>query len=165
MIFSLIFFAGFMVLVTLFGHVAHWLMHKPWIKKLYSAHMVHHFKLYPISDFESDDYRSAGKESGTLFFTILAIPILAIPVVAVFLTPLGIFGAAACILGGIAFGLLNDWVHASFHVRGHILRFVPGWQKMRDRHYDHHITVTVNYGIWMFAWDRVFKTLRDRVQK
>ncbi len=165
MIFSLIFFVVYIALITLFGHVAHWVMHRPWIKTLYRAHMVHHYKLYPIEDFESDDYRSAGKDSGTIFFTVLAIPLLAIPVIAWILTPLGLFWALGSIAGGILFGLLNDWVHASFHVRGHILRRLPGWQRMRDRHYEHHVDVTVNYGIWYFGWDRLFNTIRDQVQE
>ncbi len=165
MIFSIVFFVAYIVLITLFGHVAHWAMHKPWMKALYRAHMVHHFKLYPIDDFESDSYRSAGKDSGTIFFTVLAIPLLAIPIGAWLLTPLSLFWAIGSIVGGIVFGLLNDWVHASFHVRKNLLRYIPGWQKMRDRHYQHHIDVTANYGIWLFSWDRVFGTLRDQVQK
>lgn len=165
MIFSLIFFVLYIAVITLFGHLAHWSMHKPWIKKLYSAHMVHHFKLYPARDFESDDYRSAGKDSGTIFFTVLAIPLLAIPIAAWLLTSLSLFWAISCILGGGFFGLLNDWIHESFHVRGHILRRIPGWRRMRDRHFHHHVDVTVNYGIWFFAWDRMFRSLYDATQK
>ncbi len=164
MIFSLVFFCAYIALITLFGHAAHWVMHRPWIRKLYNAHMVHHFKLYPVHDFESDEYRSAGKDSGTIFFTVLAIPFLAIPIVFWLLTSLSLFWAIASILGGGLFGLLNDWVHASFHTRGHILRRIPGWERMRDWHYAHHVDVTVNYGIWFFGWDRLFGSLRERVQ-
>lgn len=164
MIFSIAFFVGYVTLITLFGHVAHYIMHKPWIKKLYRAHLVHHFKLYPIDDFESKTYRGAGSDSGTIFFTIMAFPLLALPFIAWILTPLSLLWAIGCVVGGIVFGLLNDWIHDSFHVTGHIFRLFPGWQRMRDLHFKHHIDVTINYGIWFFGWDRLAGTFRSEVQ-
>jgi len=153
------------VLTTLFGYVVHWSLHQSWAGNYNKAHMTHHLKLYPPSDFTSDKYRSAGKDSTVKTFAIAAIPIILFPV-------------GLCVLGFISWpimitvwvvqgsvGFIHDWLHDCFHIRNHWLSRIPVIRdiffKWINLHYLHHVNMETNYGIFSFYWDKLFGTFWD----
>ena len=153
------------VLVTFFGHAVHWMLHQKWSGRLFKSHMIHHYKLYPIKDFESIEYRSAGKDSTTKTFVVFSIPVAVLPFVVSYFGFIPITIAILSFAIGIIIGLFNDWAHDSYHVIGHPLRKLPMWKYWRDMHYQHHADTTKNYGIWYFFWDRLFKTYKILEEK
>lgn len=151
--------------ITFFGHVAHWSLHQPWMGRLTTSHMAHHQKLYPPTDMLSDKYRSAGKDSTVWIFAGLSIPVLAVPVVAWLFGLVSLFTAAYVIGEMILLGWLHDYVHDSFHIRGHWLRKVPFLNKLHTHfeklHFVHHVDMSKNFGIFFSAWDKLFKTFKS----
>lgn len=126
--------------------------------------MVHHLELYPPEDYLSEKYRSAGKDNTVITFTIAAIPMVAFPIV------LGFFGLLAwplvvvAIATELVIGFLNWYIHDSFHIKNHWLNRVPVvkdiFQEWNKLHYEHHVDMSKNYGIFVFYWDRIFKTFK-----
>lgn len=146
---------------TLFGYVAHLLLHQPWMGRFNQAHLTHHDKLYPPSDFFSDTYRSAGKDNSVILFAILGIPLLLIPVLLFYFKAIGLFTMLFAMASMIGIGLLHDRVHDSFHLNNHWLKILPFYRKWLDLHYQHHVNVKTNYGIFLFVWDKLFKTYKE----
>lgn len=147
---------------TLFGHVVHWSLHQEWSGAVHNAHMTHHLRLYPPTDYISDVYRNAGKDSTPKFFAIAAIPLVLTPIVlwAVGWLPLPLMLVA---LGMEALmGFLHNYLHDAFHIRKHWLYGVPFlgilFGKWVAIHYLHHVDMSKNYGIFTFHWDRLFGT-------
>lgn len=146
--------------VTLFGHVAHWAFHQSWSGRFYRAHLTHH-RLYTPTDFQSAVYRDPGKDSTAFIFFFLGLPIIAIPIV---FSLLGELSWLCCLISiGVIglFGILNDIIHDSFHIKNHgISRWWPRYSNLRKMHLLHHINVQTNFGIFTFIWDFVFMTRR-----
>jgi len=149
---------------TLFGYSVHWALHQSWAGRFNSSHMTHHLKLYPPSDFTSDVYRHAGKDSTIKTFTVAAIPLVALPII------LGVLGIlswplvlVALVVEGLM-GFLHDYLHDSMHIENHFLTRIPVvkgiFQRWVHLHYLHHVDMSKNYGIFVFHWDRLFRTFQ-----
>jgi sterol desaturase/sphingolipid hydroxylase (fatty acid hydroxylase superfamily) len=124
--------------------------------------MTHHQKLYPPSDYKSDTYRDAGKDSTTKFFLAITIPmIVGLIVLGVFLH-MPLYLMAIALVEALALGWLHDYLHDAFHIKNHKLSKVPVLKHFfvvwDDLHYIHHVDMTKNYGIFTFFWDKVFGT-------
>ena len=147
---------------NLFGYVVHWSLHQPWAGFVNTAHMAHHLKMYPSTDFFSDVYRRAGKDSSVQFFAVAAIPMIVIPIL------LGIFGILSfhlvliSLIIELLLGFLHNYLHDAFHIRKHLLTNLPIIKNLFNRwmklHYIHHIRMNTNFGIFTYHWDRIFKT-------
>jgi sterol desaturase/sphingolipid hydroxylase (fatty acid hydroxylase superfamily) len=156
-------------ITTLFGHVVHWSLHQPWSGKVHDAHMTHHLRLYPPSDYVSKVYRNAGADSTPKFFAIAALPLIITPIIlwALEIMPLAIMITVLIVEG--LMGFLHDYLHDAFHIEGHwlyrtyaIRRLFAPWVAL---HYLHHVDMSKNYGIFSFFWDRVFGTFTNYVTK
>lgn len=147
---------------TLFGHVIHWSLHQKWTGRFNRSHMTHHLKLYPHTDFYSEKYREAGRDSTVLIFGVAALPLLIVPPL------LGLFGILSwplvitALVTELTLGFLHDYIHDAFHIEKHwmarapVVRDIFGlWVSL---HYLHHVDMSKNYGIFVFHWDRIFRT-------
>jgi sterol desaturase/sphingolipid hydroxylase (fatty acid hydroxylase superfamily) len=158
MLFFAVLFVSLFV-ASLLGHGIHWAIHQRWMGPAYRGHMQHHLELYPPHDMVSDTYRAAKwYNSGPFLFTPPLVIILGtvgglLWWVGVPLWVIATFGASL-----VGFGLLNDWVHDSGHIRNHWASRFGWWRKCRDLHVQHHANMRKNYGIFLFVWDRVFGT-------
>lgn len=152
---------GLMFLViTLFGYGVHKALHQKWTGRYYKSHMTHHVKLYPLSDFTSEVYRSPGKDNTAKFFIIAGIPLIIAPILLFALHVIALPVFIAAMLGLAVFGGLNDYLHDSFHITDHWLNRFGWFRKMIERHKVHHKHMQRNMGIYWFGWDRVFKTFK-----
>jgi sterol desaturase/sphingolipid hydroxylase (fatty acid hydroxylase superfamily) len=154
---------GSYIATTLFGYIVHWSLHQKWAGSFNQSHMTHHLKLYPASDYLSDKYRDAGKDSTPKFFFFAALPTLILPVILLhFLGVLtwGLTILAMCVMFGV--GLMKNYLHDAFHIRNHVLTKVPviktWFNNLVRLHYYHHVDMSKNFGISTFLWDRVFKS-------
>ena len=139
------------------GYFVHWLMHKGRLESLAEAHDRHH-RLYTITDYTSDKYRSAGKDDSTLVFVpmiMLVLGILFVPLWFLFKT-FWIFPLP--ILLGIVVGWLNGYIHECFHLKGHYLTRYGWFRKLNRLHWVHHLHPDKNMGIIWFVPDRVFNS-------
>jgi sterol desaturase/sphingolipid hydroxylase (fatty acid hydroxylase superfamily) len=138
----------------LLGYLIHTLLHWQGSGELYRRHMTHHQKLYPIHTFISKKYRHPGKDSTTLIFAI----IIAIGGILMFIS-LPIWIAAVWLFEFIALGLINNYLHDTFHISPHWLEKFEWFKRLRRLHYIHHLgDMKHNYGIFNFIFDRVFQT-------
>ena len=149
-------------ITSLFGYVVHRAIHQPWTGRLNQKHMMHHLNLYPPSDYQSDVYRSAGKDNTFTTFLLAATPLILAPIV------LGIFGIlplslviTTLVMMGIM-SFLHDYLHDAFHIKNHILTKIPIIKRIFKHwsylHYLHHVDMQKNFGIFLFHWDRIFQT-------
>lgn len=150
------------LITSLFGYIVHRALHQTWSGYFNKAHMTHHLIKYPPEDFLSDTYRNAGKDSTPKFFALAALPIILAPLL------LGWFGILSwavvitiMVVEGLM-GFLHDYLHDSFHIKNHLLTKIPVINKLFDLwvklHYQHHVDMNKNFGIFTFHWDKVFKT-------
>lgn len=150
------------LLTSLLGYVVHWAIHRSWAGKAYRAHRAHHIDLYPPGKLISDTYRSAGDKSTVYTFLLAFMPLLLLPIL---FWAVGWFTLVHAIvaIGAMGLvGLLNDIIHDSFHVQGHWLsKVIPGYNRMRQLHFVHHINMRRNYGIFSFVWDKLFRTFKE----
>lgn len=141
------------------GYFVHWLMHKGKLKSIAEAHSTHH-ELYPVDDFTSKEYRSAGKDDSTFVFVpmiLLALAILFIPVWFIFKS-LWIFPLP--ILLGIIIGWLNGYMHECFHIADHPLIKFKWFRNLKQLHLVHHFNPTKNMGIIWFVPDKLFNSFQ-----
>lgn len=155
------------IFITLFGYFGHKALHQPWAKGFNKSHMVHHLVLYPPENLTSDKYLSAGRNSTTWIFLILSSPLLLIPI-ALWLFGIVSLSTAACInLEMLFFGWLHDYIHDSFHVNNHFFTKIPLFNKIFDAwkklHFVHHSDMQKNLGIFVFFWDKRFKTYTSKL--
>lgn len=149
------------LITSLLGYVVHWAIHQRWVGRAYEAHRAHHIDLYPPGRLISEKYLSAGKQSTVYTFLLAFSPLLILPVVMYFVGWFSLGMTVAAIAAMAAVGLLNDLIHDSFHVRNHWLsRVIPGYSRMRELHFVHHVNMKRNFGIYSFIWDKVFKTFK-----
>jgi sterol desaturase/sphingolipid hydroxylase (fatty acid hydroxylase superfamily) len=159
---SLIIAAAAVVIASFVGYWLHRAMHQPWAGPFYRGHMQHHLEIYPTTRLTSDSYeQKEWYNSGPVLFTPGALALLVVAGVATWL-----FGVSLwhfLVFGGVlvGFGLLNDYVHDSFHLRVHWLQALPYYRKLRRWHFQHHFDMTKNFGIVAFQWDDAFKTKED----
>lgn len=149
---------------TFFGYWAHKSLHLKLMSLFSKSHTVHHDKLYPLSDFKSDTYRSAGKDSTVIFFALASLPVLAIPLLLALFGVLTLFQALFSVSLMLFIGWLHDYVHEAFHLNKHWLQKAPFVSKyfatLEKLHYLHHVDETKNFGILTFVWDKLFKTMK-----
>ena len=150
------------IVTSLFGYVVHWSLHQTWAGGFNKAHMTHHEILYPPSDFTSDTYRNAGKDSTPKFFALAALPLILTPIIlwAVGVLPLSLM-ITVLVVEGIM-GFLHDYIHDAFHITNHWMSRTPVlrdiFAKWTQLHYLHHVDMKKNFGIFVFHWDRIFKS-------
>jgi sterol desaturase/sphingolipid hydroxylase (fatty acid hydroxylase superfamily) len=148
------------LVTTLFGHVVHWSLHQSWTGAVNRSHMTHHLKLYPPSDYLSDVYRQAGKDSTPKFFILAALPLIITPPIlwAVGILPLSVMIIIMAMEG--LMGFLHNYLHDAFHIRNHWLTSLPIFNYWVKMHYQHHVDMQANFGIFSFHWDRIFGSYR-----
>lgn len=135
------------------GYVIHKFFHSPLSGRLYKSHMVHHLELYPTSDFFSRTYRSPGKDSTVISFSLF---IAAISILMFFLLPAKI--ATILTIEFIIIGLINNYIHDIIHIRPNRLTGAKWFERATKLHYRHHKQMDTNFGIFTFGWDKLFKT-------
>jgi len=122
--------------------------------------MRHHLILYPPEDYYSKTYRDAGSDSTTKFFVAISVPVVTvlILILAMLGLPLSVILLA---LYEVAFlGWLHDYVHDAFHISDHWLSKYTFFKKLDVLHFNHHADMSKNFGIYVFHWDKVFKTFK-----
>lgn len=162
MLFLIVLIVSF-VIATFFGHWIHWALHQRWLGAFNKGHMDHHTKQYPPSDLVSEKYRaSKWYHSGIFLFTPAFIFLLAGLGIPAHLLGLPLWGIG--VFGGVMlfFGLLNDYVHDNMHVEDHWLTRFTWFRRARTTHFVHHRNMKKNFGIFIFTWDRVFGTYREK---
>lgn len=160
------FFALFLSLftffsTTFFGYWMHWMLHQDFFGKFHQSHMTHHLKLYPPNDFFSEEYRDAGKDSTFWFFLVAGAPLVFLPIVLFIFGYIGLFTGLFLLAETIALGLLNNYLHDSFHLKNHWLNFFSFFKKFVALHQHHHEDMGTNYGIFFFLWDKLFGTFKN----
>lgn len=150
------------IITTFFGYCVHLALHRPFMGKLYRSHLTHHQKLYPEHQFLSDEYLDAGKDNTVISFLLLGAPLIILPIVllATHIISFVVFMTAMIGLG--VFGGLHNYFHDQFHLRHSWLRRFEWFDRMTDLHYQHHISVHKNFGIYWFGWDKVFGSFEKR---
>lgn len=160
----LIIFLVTVIGTTFFGYWAHKSLHLKLMSFFSKSHTVHHDQLYPITDFKSDKYRSAGKDSTVIFFAIASLPVLCIPSILSLFGIISLLEAFIAVLLMVFIGWLHDYVHEAFHIINHWMNGLPlvskYFQKLEKLHYLHHVDATKNFGILTFVWDRLFHTMK-----
>lgn len=150
------------IITAFLGYVVHWAIHQPWSGTAHEAHRRHHVELYPPGDLISDKYRSAGAKSTVWTFLALFSPVVVAPFVAWAMGKLTFTQAITIVATMALVGLANDSIHDSFHVRDHWMsRVIPGYHKMRERHFIHHVNMKKNFGIYSFTSDKIFGTYKE----
>lgn len=141
------------------GWVVHWLLHTELFKNLAKGHKVHH-ELYTPADFESEEYRSAGKDNSSFVF----IPILTITIL-LFFFPIAYLTNSwwiylFVVAEGALVGYLNDKIHDAFHLTNHWLNQYLWFRKLKKLHLIHHVDPKFNHGIIWFGADKIFGTYK-----
>lgn len=150
---------------TLFGYIVHWSLHQSWAGRFNKSHMTHHLTLYPPSDFTSEKYRSAGKDSTFITFAVASIPIVLLPMLLAWFGVLPLHIVIVSVVLMVSIGLLHDHLHNIFHLKYHWIYKVPVIRLIMDRwvrlHYLHHEDMSKNFGIFSFHWDHIFRTYKE----
>ncbi len=150
------------LVTSFFGYAVHWLLHQSWAGRFNQKHMTHHLKLYPPEDYTSEKYRHAGKDNTVVTFTLASIPVVALPILFWWLGLFTVGMMIASLLVMAFMGFSHDYLHNSFHISNHWMSRVPVlkdiFRKWVALHYLHHVDMGKNYGIFVFHWDRLFRT-------
>jgi sterol desaturase/sphingolipid hydroxylase (fatty acid hydroxylase superfamily) len=150
------------LIVSLFGYFVHKALHQSWTGRYNSSHMAHHLTLYPPEDYLSDEYRDAGKDDTFWTFAIISLPVVITPILLYLIGALSFTLSTISLIEMLFIGWLNSFLHNALHIRNHWMTKIPVvknvfayWNKL---HYLHHVDMQKNYGIFSFAWDKVFRT-------
>lgn len=153
-------------LATFLGHVVHWSLHQRWTGPFRKGHLQHHVELYPPDDLISERYRaSKWYNSGPLLFAPVFVVIMLVAGAITWKLGWPVWVIVTLCANLLGFGFFNDYVHDSFHIKDHWLGRFKWWKDARDLHFIHHMNMRVNFGIVLFSWDKVFKTLRSQTLK
>lgn len=161
------FFVVLMTLVVGFvvasyaGQVTHWAFHQSWSNRFHQAHMTHHIVLYPVTDYLSDTYRSAGKDNSLYLFLIVAIPFFLLPLLLFWLGLIPFLSVIVVISEMIIIGWIHEFFHTAFHIRNHVLKRYAFFRRLTDIHFVHHLDMQTNFGIFFFGWDRLLGTYKN----
>lgn len=138
------------------GYLIHKLLHWKRAGFLHRRHMTHHLKLYPVHDFMSKVYRNPGKDNTMYIFTaFIAVACLLMLIFCPLWIAL-IFSAEFIFLG-----VFNDYLHDAFHVINHRLEKYDWFLELRRLHFEHHVDMSKNYGIFSWIPDHLFRTFND----
>jgi len=149
------------VLLAFLGYVFHWAFHQRWSKRFYSSHMNHHLKQYPPSDFYSDRYRDPGSDNTAWLFALVFSPFVATIVVLTLISAVSLFLGLAILAEMAVIGWLNNSLHDSFHLRETFWHKFKFFNRLQKLHYQHHVNMRSNLGIFSFLWDKIFRTFND----
>lgn len=147
---------------SLIGHWVHLLLHQPFMRWFYRAHLQHHV-LYPHGDVTSERYRKASWfNSGPFLFTPPFLFIIIVFGGLALLANISPWFVADVAAGLIAFGLVNDLIHDSFHLDSCWLQRYAWYERLRGLHFVHHKNPKRNLGIATLVWDRTLGTFSNR---
>lgn len=148
---------------NLLGYIIHRFLHQTWAGSFYHKHMTHHLILYPTYDYTSVKYRNAGKDNTVITFLLISIPLVILMIFLWLLNILSLAVVVTILLTIAILGFLHNFIHDAFHIEDHILNKIPIiknlFEKWNRIHYLHHYNLEKNYGIFFFAFDRLFGTL------
>lgn len=159
--FIAIFFTLFVL--TFLGYGFHWMFHQPWSGRFFKAHMNHHTKQYPPSDFYSDEYRDPGKDNTVWLFALVFSPIVLTMIALTVTGTVSLFMGLAILAEMGIIGWLNNSLHDSFHLRNSFWDKFPFFEKLRKLHFEHHVDMSKNFGIFSFIWDKIFGTYHGSI--
>jgi sterol desaturase/sphingolipid hydroxylase (fatty acid hydroxylase superfamily) len=149
------------LITCLFGYWFHRFLHSPKAGVWYESHRHHHEILYPFHDCFSDTYREAGKHSTTWIFLISGSPLIILPVVLWATGILALWLAGVILAEVLLIGLLNSFVHDWSHLNYHRLSKYAWFGRLVELHHLHHLDQKTNFGIFWFAFDRLFGTFKS----
>lgn len=151
------------VVVSCVGNLFHRLLHVPKMGRFHRAHMQHHLELYPVHDLTSEIYREADvTKRGTFLFAPALIVVASIVSSVAYLLDRRLVVCVVVFSVFVSYGLLNEYVHDSFHLRRHYLQRFVLYRRLRRGHFFHHVDMSKNFGIVERIWDRVFGTSHRR---
>lgn len=137
------------------GYLVHRLAHWPKSGKLYQDHLHHHFQAYPPGQYMTEKYLGDLKTS---FLPYFIPPFILLNVGAAALLPWPLF--LVFLITSSTVSLVNNYLHDSFHVKGHWLKKF-GWHRgLSDVHWVHHHNVKRNLGIYWYGVDRMLGTFK-----
>lgn len=137
------------------------MFHQPWSGRFNRAHLNHHLKQYPPTDFYSDKYRDPGNDSTFILFAIVFAPIVATTILLTIIGIINLFLGLSILVEMAIIGFLNDSMHDSFHLRHTFWHRFKFFDRLIRLHYNHHTNMRVNFGIFTFLFDRIFGTYND----
>ena len=159
-------FAFSLVVSSLIGQGIHWALHQAWTGRANRGHMQHHLELYPPEDLTSAKYRKANwQNTGTFLFAIPFLLIVATMSGLAWLMGVSQWFVVFLALGLGIFGLFNDAMHDSFHLKPCWLSRFAWYREMQRLHFTHHVNMQSNFGIVVFVWDKLFGTFSDEKSK
>lgn len=159
---GVVIFLVFIIVSSFLGHLVHWVLHQRWSGWANHGHMQHH-ALYPPVDLRSRSYRRVNWfNSGPFLFTpaFLAVTLL-LGAVALYFHVSFLYVVIAAVALAL-FGIFNDIVHDSFHIKDNWFDRFSAYRKLRDLHFVHHRNMKQNFGIVTFVWDKAFGTFRSK---
>jgi sterol desaturase/sphingolipid hydroxylase (fatty acid hydroxylase superfamily) len=145
---------GTFLIGNLLGYLVHRLLHWSEMGKLYQDHLHHHTTIYPPDDYLSDTYREPPTGNGQGLYYLS--PILALSIVV--LVFLGWQYGLLTLVEGILVLKLNAYLHDATHIRGHWLERFTWFHRLRWLHFQHHVKVATNFGIFVWFPDKLFRT-------
>lgn len=161
MLFYLLLIVGSFFGTCLLGYWVHWSFHQKWSGPFYRSHYVHHFEKYLSNDMFSDTYRSAGLDSSGLWMPLVFLPLIGFLIYTMvagwlaWATGLTVLGTA------LLTGWLHEYIHDATHLNKHWLQMMPGFSRLVQLHFQHHLAVQSNLGIFLFVFDRLFGTFKN----
>jgi len=158
---SLLLFVISFFVVSFLGYWVHKVFHNPKSLWFYDAHNNHHTIQYPVLDFFSVRYRSAGNSSSFWLFLIVSLPILIALVAFIAYGKLPIVSGIVLLGSLVGWGLLHDYIHDQFHILGSPWKRFAFFRKWREIHFLHHLNNGKNFGIITFWCDRLFGTFEN----
>lgn len=147
------------IFFTFLGYITHRWFHSKSSGVFFTAHMNHHLKQYPKNDLLSEKYRDAGKDNTFYYFLLVFSPFI---ISAIYLATVNFWLGLIILIEMAAVSALNDRLHDAFHIKDTFLKRFDFFRKLRRLHFIHHRDMSSNYGIFSFAWDKVFKTFKER---
>jgi hypothetical protein len=172
-----------MIMYYLIGMLAfyawHWQAHhKMWFNKAcFEHHRKHHFFYYPPTDFYGDKYAAMWKtdkygllKNGNLWnrvrhllpgYTSIAhealLYVFGVSIVWIsYMVGVKTEGLCCITVGYILMGGIANFLHFSFHVKGHWLEAYSWFHELRSLHFIHHVgNAKHNYAIINFSLDKI----------
>lgn len=149
-----------LALGTFLGYIFHRMFHQPWSGRFYEAHMTHHLKLYPPTDYYSDTYRKPGRDNTVWLFAAVFSPLGVLVIGLMFWHVISILMGIGIIAEMSLIGFVNNSMHDGFHLNRSFWDRFGFYARLRKLHFEHHVDMGKNYGIFSFVWDKLFGTYK-----
>lgn len=137
------------------GFFIHKLAHWPGSGKLFRNHLHHHAVIYPPENYTTKKYVANVRTSFLPVFVPLFIVCNAVAWT-FFSWPI----ALIFFLMSSGVSLVSNYMHDSFHVENHWLDRFRWHRLLRELHHVHHKHTRKNLGIYMFLYDRLFRSFK-----